>query len=156
MDGNKNRRWRPGDNHEQEFAYDGYKHAHVWAILVICDVFGRFIWLEMTDKGAESDRTLYTESDVYRNSDQYLSLGHHGMADMAFAGVGELVVPFKTNESTSWMYRTEYNSTLRKQPMVNEWGTGFLNNRFRLFLGRWPLEKGLLPVAYKTAAMVVN
>lgn len=90
VDRNKNGRWRPEDNHEQERAYDGYKHAHLWAIMVFCDVFGRFIRLEMTAKGAEIDRTLYTESNVYGDPDQNLSAGQHGMADMDFGKDGEL------------------------------------------------------------------
>ena len=40
--------------------------------------------------------------------------------------------------------------------MVNEWGIGYINSRFRIFLGRWPIEKELFPIAYNTAAMISN
>ena len=156
VDGNKNRRWRPGENSEQERAYDGYKKAHAFSILVFCDIYGRFIRIEVSDKGAESDRNMYTTSDVFKNSDESLSTGQHGMADMGFAGSGELVVPYKRNESTMWMYRSIYNKCIRKQRMVNEWGIGYVNNRFRLFLGRWPFEKELFSLAYYTVAMLSN
>ncbi|PXF47704.1 hypothetical protein BWQ96_02566 [Gracilariopsis chorda] len=136
FDGNKNKRWRPGDAKEQEKAYDGYKKCHCWALLVFCDIFGRFIRVEISDHGAESDRSLYTNSDVCPNRESYLADGQHGMADMGFAGDGELVVPYKRTESASWLYRTEHYNDIRKQSMVNEWVIGFINNRYRLFLGR--------------------
>lgn len=107
VDGNKSKRWRPQDKEEQERAYDAYKRAHVFSILSFCDIFGRFIRLEITDKGAESDRTLYVEFDVYRKKSVYLSTGQHGMADMGFAGDGDIVVPYKANESTDWMLRAQ-------------------------------------------------
>lgn len=51
IDGNKYRRWRPGDAAEQERAYDGYKKTHAWSIIVCCDLFGRFIQFYITDHG---------------------------------------------------------------------------------------------------------
>lgn len=51
--GNKNKRWRPDNREEQEIAYDRYKKSHTWAIVAFCDLFGKFIRLEITDKGAE-------------------------------------------------------------------------------------------------------
>ena len=154
VDGNKNKRWRPGENQEQERAYDEYKKAHVWSVLVFCDLYGRFIRLEISDKGAESDRNMYKSSEVYHNLSDFLAAGKHGMADMGFGGSGGLVVPYKRNESTEWIHRSSYNRYIRQQRMVNEWGIGYINNRFRIFLGRWPLKKELLPIDYNTAAML--
>ncbi|PXF49312.1 hypothetical protein BWQ96_00886 [Gracilariopsis chorda] len=77
VDGNKSKRWRAGDEKEQETAYDGYKKCHCWALLVFCDIFGRFIRVEISDHGAESDRSLYTNSDVHRNCESYLADGQH-------------------------------------------------------------------------------
>ena len=156
VDENENMRWRPGEIHEQERAYDGYKKAHVWSVLVFCDFYGRFIRLEIRDKGAESDRNLYTSSEVYQNPGDFLATGRHGMADMGFCGSGALVAPDKRNESTEWIHRSSYNKYIRGQRIVNEWGIGYINNRFRIFLGRWPFEKELFPIGYNTAAMLSN
>lgn len=84
------------------------------------DIFGNYIKVEITRKGAESDRIMYTTSDIYQNPDSYLSEEQHGMADMEYTGDGRIVFPFKRNASTSWMYRTEYNRLIRKQRMVIE------------------------------------
>ena len=78
------------------------------------------------------------------------------MADMGFAGKGALVVPYKKNESTEWMFRTCHNRHIRRQRMVNEWGIGFINNWFRIFLGCWPFEKDIFPMACNTAVMISN
>lgn len=156
VDGNKARRWRPGENSEQERAYDGYKKTHVWSILVFCDLFGAFTRIEISDKGAESDRNFYTNSEVYKSTESFLSAGQHGMADMGFGGDGALVVPYKRNESTEWLFRTTHNRYIRSQRMVNEWGIGYINNRYRVFLGKWSFEKDLFPIAYTTVAMLSN
>ena len=55
------------ENAEQEKAYNGYKRTHAFSMVSFCDLFGRFIWLEITEKGEESDRNLYTQIEVYRN-----------------------------------------------------------------------------------------
>lgn len=106
------------------------------------------------DHGVESDRNLYTSSDVHHNTELYISNGQHGMADMWFAVDGELFVPYKRNESTSWFYRAKHNKEIRKRIMVNERGIRFINNRYRLFLGRWPFESDLFPIAKRTAGGV--
>lgn len=58
VDGHKGRLWRQGNYREQERAYEIYKKAHVWSVVVYCDLFGRFFRLEISGKGAESDRDL--------------------------------------------------------------------------------------------------
>ena len=93
MNGNKSRRWRPERDAEQEEAYDGYKNAHAWSVLVCCNLFERFIRVEISNEGAESDRNTYTSSDVNCSSDHFLCLRQYGMVDMGFAGKGALVVP---------------------------------------------------------------
>ena len=78
--------------------------------------------------------------------------------DMGFGGSGALqrtmVVAYKRNEGTEWIHRSSYNRYIRRQRIVNEWEIGYINNRFRIFLGRWPFEKELFPIAYNTADML--
>ena len=78
------------------------------------------------------------------------------MDDMGFAGDGDLALKFKINENTDWILRGEYNKVIRRQRMVNEWDFCYLNNKHRIFLGRWPYGDDLFPIAYKTAAMLAN
>lgn len=99
---------------------------------------------------------MYTQSEVDRNLAQYLSPGEHSIAGMAFAGDDELVVPYKRKESTDWMYHAERNQDIRKQMMMSEWKLGYVTNRHRLFLGRWPFSPDLFPIASKTASMLSN
>ena len=91
-----------------------YKKAHVWSVLVFCDLYGRFIRLEISEKGAESDRNMYKSSEVYQNPGEFLAAGQHGMADMGFGGSGALVVPYKRNESTEWIHSSSYNRYIRR------------------------------------------
>ena len=156
FNGSKNRRWRPKDSETRERAEDSYKKAHVFSVMVFSDLFGRFIRIEITDKGAESDRTIYVPSDICKRGDLHLSGALHGMADMEFSGDGDLVVPYKRNESTSWLYRSRHNQDISSQRMVKEWGIGFISKRFRLFIDCWPFEPESFAIAYQTAAMVSN
>lgn len=52
------------------------------------------------------------------------------------------------------MYIQENNYYIRSQRIVNEWGIGFIINRYRLFLDIWAFEHEIFPTAYKTAAMM--
>lgn len=67
VDGNKSRRWRPGDYQTKIEAYDGHKKHRAWSISVYNDIFGRFICLKISKGGAQSDRFMYTTSPVYQN-----------------------------------------------------------------------------------------
>lgn len=75
---------------------------------------------------------------------------------MGFGEDGDLVVLYKCIESTVWIYLGEHNYEISGQRMVNEWGMGFVNTFYRLFLGSWPFEHEIFPVAYNTAVMVAN
>ena len=86
----------------------------------VCDLFGGFIRVKISEKGAESYRNMYTSSDVYRSSENFLRPGQHGMADMGFAGKRALVVSYKRKEITDWMFRTFYNRHIRWQRMVKD------------------------------------
>lgn len=111
---NQNHRWLLQDVEEQERSYGGYKKSHCFSVIVSCDLSGRIIRIDMTNKGANSDRNMYMGLDMYKKREQFLSPGQHGMADMGPAGDGEVIVQFWQNDSTSWMYRTVYNLDIRR------------------------------------------
>lgn len=75
---------------------------------------------------------------------------------MGFVGDGSLIVPYKSNESLDWMYRAVHNRYIRKRRMVNEWGIGYINNRYREFLGLWPFGQELFPVEYITTDLLAR
>ena len=78
------------------------------------------------------------------------------MADTGFAGERRLVVLYKRYQSTDWILRGLHNRLIRKQRIVNKWVIVYINNRHRLFLGRWLFANDLLPMAYETAAILCN
>lgn len=104
----------------------------------------------------ESHRNLYTEIELYCNPGQYLRPVQHDMADMSFAWEGELVLPYYRNESTAWICRAEHNRHIGKKRMTTEWRLGYANNRYILFLVKWPLSPDLFLIAHKTAAVLSN
>lgn len=83
------------------------------------DLFGRFIRILIKDKRPETYRVLYVYSDIYINQDKYLTGCQHGMADMGFLADGDMVFPYKRNESTSWIYRSLQNRDIRHKPMLD-------------------------------------
>jgi hypothetical protein len=40
--------------------------------------------------------------------------------------------------------------------MTNEWGVGYISNRHRIFLGRWPYDDHLFPICYESCVMRAN
>lgn len=59
VDENKNRVCRTGDNERKERASEGYKKTHMFSVRILCDIFGIFIRVEVTNKDAESDRNIH-------------------------------------------------------------------------------------------------
>lgn len=105
VEGKKNKRWRIKDQNMQERAYDGYKKTHCLSVLVYLCLFVRFITIDISDEGSESDKCVYSNFPIYQNRDLYLTDGQHSVADMGFAVEGDLVMAYRRNESTEWMYR---------------------------------------------------
>ena len=87
VDGSKNRRWRPKDSEILERAYDGYKKVHVFSVMVLCDLLGLFIRIEIKDKGVESDRSIYVDSDIYKRRYPYISEHSTGWQIRGMLGV---------------------------------------------------------------------
>lgn len=96
--------------------------------------------VEITNKEADSDRNIYMESPIRWNKEHYLSELGHGMADMGFAGDVDIVVPYKQNESTEWIFRGSHGRNIRSQRIVNELVIDYINNNYKIFLDRWPFD----------------
>ena len=120
------------------------------------DVFGTFIRVDITKVGSKHDRGIFNESGPFRNEDEYFDGEQHAIGDIGFQGAGKVLCPFKSNQGATFVHRGMWNKELRRERICNEWGIGYINNRNRLFLGRWPFESCLFPVNYENAAMIAN
>jgi hypothetical protein len=45
---------------------------------------------------------------------------------------------------------------IRKQRMISEWGVGYISNRHRIFLVRWPYDDHLFSIFYESCVMLAN
>jgi DDE superfamily endonuclease len=154
VDGNKTRRWRPKDTIRQKLALDGHKHAYVFSILLWMDIYGFYIHLDFSEVGAKHDRALFNKSHVMQHLDALFIGNEVLMTDMWFTGEGTIVCPFKSGRALHFELRGLWNQMIRKQRMINEWGVGYIRNRHRMFLGRWPYDDHLFPICYESCVML--
>ena len=75
---------------------------------------------------------------------------------MGYAGDGDLVVPYKRKESTSWLCRSMHNQDIRSQRMVNEWGVKIYCQPLPSFPWSLAISSRDFHIPYQTAAMVSN
>eukprot|EP00173_Palmaria_palmata_P000060 Plantae.Rhodophyta-Palmaria_palmata.ctg1029.p1 GENE.Plantae.Rhodophyta-Palmaria_palmata.ctg1029~~Plantae.Rhodophyta-Palmaria_palmata.ctg1029.p1 ORF type:complete len:262 (+),score=37.55 Plantae.Rhodophyta-Palmaria_palmata.ctg1029:26-787(+) len=156
VDGNKGRTWRPQDRDQQFQRYDGYKKQHSYSTMVITDPFGFYLHVATSPAGFESDKTMYMESDIGAQPSLYLSDGECGLADMGYAGIPRIEVPDKKNTNMLFPYRRARNCSIRGVRMINEWAMGYVNNRYRVFLGRWPFSAELYAMAFESVCLMAN
>ena len=52
--------------------------------------------------------------------------------------------------------RGVYNRSIRGVRMLNEWAVGYISNRHRIFLGRWPFDPNLFTPAFDSCALMAN
>lgn len=71
VDGSKQRAWRPVDDVEQEYIFDGHHHFHAYTVLFWCDVYGQCIRLDFTLKGSMQDRGMFNMTAVGRKPDHF-------------------------------------------------------------------------------------
>jgi DDE superfamily endonuclease len=125
-------------------------------VLVLCDVFGDFIRLDITLNGVDHDRMVFNNSAPCLQPELHFTDGEWVMSDSGFQGDGPIVFPFKKNQGLAFAHRGRWNRDIRKQRRLNEWGIGAVNNRWRLFLERWYFVKHLFPSAYETGVLLVQ
>lgn len=161
VDGSKVRAWRPVDEVEQEYIFDGHHHFHAYTVLFWCDIYGQCIRLDFTLKGSMQDRGMFNMTAVGRRPDNFLSRDSSGefietiLADSGFHGDGPIETPHKKGQAVEFRDKHARNRDIRKQRICNEWGIGRVNNKFRLFLGRWSQSKQWFPMSFEAAAMII-
>ena len=155
-DGCKCRVFRPMNHATQQLRYDGHHKIHCFAVLVWVDVFGTYIRLDISLLGSQHDRGIFNQSGPMRSPNSYFFGEEHCIGDTGFQGEGRVVCPMKSNQGMHFVYRAMFNKDLRRQRVCNEWGVGYINNRFRMFLGRWPFSPELFPICYESVAMMAN
>lgn len=157
VDGAKIGRWRPEDEVEQERVYDGRKHCHCFGVTIFNNVFGEYTKIVITDLGSDHDRRVYTQTPPYVSPEEHFSEGEHLIADLGYIGDGaECVCPFKKGQGLDFALRGAFNRSIRGVRMVNEWSVGFITNRHRIFLGRWPFDPALFTPAFESCALMAN
>ena len=157
VDGAKIGRWRPEDEVEQERVYDGRKHTHCFGVTIFNNLFGAYTKIVITDLGSEHDRRVYTETPPYVRPDEHFSEGEHLIADLGYIGDGaELVCSFKKGQGLDFALRGVFNRSIRGVRMTNEWAVGYITNRHRIFLGRWPFDPALFTPAFEFCALMAN
>jgi DDE superfamily endonuclease len=125
-------------------------------MLVWCVVFGDFIRLDITLNRVDHDRMISNNSTPSLQPGLHFIDGECVMADSGFQGDGPLVFPFKKNQGLAFAHRGRWNRDMRKQRILNEWVIGAVNNRWRLFLGRWSFDEDLSPVLMKLESFSCN
>jgi hypothetical protein len=157
VDGTKITRFRPTDPNRQEALYDGHHHKHCSGVLVWCNVYGTTIRLDFLGDGCRHDRGIYNSSGPNTTLTLYFSPGEVRIGDTGFVGEGDhLICPFKKNQGALYRWRAMWNRDIRKQRISNEWGLGFLKNRWRVFLGEWPYDESVFLESFTVAAMLCN
>lgn len=107
------------------------------------------------------DREIYNNTAVGQNPEQYFLRDAAGiflarvMGDSGFQGSGPMKAPHKDNQSQSFVGRSARNRDIRKQRICNEWRIERVNNKFRMFLGRWIMAKKCFPITYEIACMTI-
>eukprot|EP00173_Palmaria_palmata_P003622 Plantae.Rhodophyta-Palmaria_palmata.ctg3841.p2 GENE.Plantae.Rhodophyta-Palmaria_palmata.ctg3841~~Plantae.Rhodophyta-Palmaria_palmata.ctg3841.p2 ORF type:complete len:188 (+),score=21.68 Plantae.Rhodophyta-Palmaria_palmata.ctg3841:329-892(+) len=150
-------RLRPEDEAEQERVYDRRKLCHCFAFLVWIDVFGQYLRIDIIEFGAIHDRRFYEQTPPYVSPGEHFSDGEHLLADAGFIGDGEeCACPFKKGMGLDFALRGVWNRSIRGVRMLNEWAVGFITNRHRIFLGRWPFDPALFSPAFELCALMAN
>lgn len=137
-------------------AYDWYKRLHCWSISAYIDMLGRFIRIEITDVGAEVDRVMYTDYEVYKGGKSLSMMGNKVLPTWAIPVTETL--SFHLKELLVRRGCTERSLTATRAS--NSWymsgGFGYLTNRHSILLGCWPFEEKCFEMAYPLCAFLDN
>jgi len=157
-DGYKQKGFRPQDEIEQERIYDGHHKFHSFGVLVWVEVHRSTIRLDFTIAGSTKDRGIFNYTVPMQSPHLFFDDGEHCIADYGFIDrFGLVLCQFKMNQGLEYEFSAEWNRDIRTQRIiVNEWGIGYIKNRMRLFLGRWPFADYMFEVCYINAARMVN
>lgn len=157
VDSTKQQVFRPLDAQIQESRYECHYRFHSFSLLLWTDVYRVIMLLDMIIVGSMHDSGTNNDSAPYRDPASYFSGGEFAIGDTGFQGAGEhIVCPSKKYQATGFSLRSTMNRYIRQQRIRNEWAVGLISNRFRLFLGRWPLEDNYFHILYEVAALLVN
>lgn len=106
---------------EREY-YSGYKGYHSQNFLVATNPFAIIIYVDGPYPGRANDRGVYNQSELARNSNNFVSAGEVIIADGGFIGGTPLICPIHTDDIIN---ETDVN---RKQQMI-EFNEELTSNR---------------------------
>jgi hypothetical protein len=150
----------PGDLDDEDSFYSGYKHKHTQLYLVYIDPHGFFRRIEGPWEGSNVDRGVFTQSEIYTNTKDYLAGDEKILADGGFAGDGPLIFPYnKTDLAKSGDKKEElqaYNELLTESRSLVEHAIHRLKARATILVGRYPKNKQQQFEIVKAAAILFN
>jgi DDE superfamily endonuclease len=112
--------------------------------------------LDISLNGVDHCRMMFNNSAPCLEPAAHFSGDECGMAYSGFQGDGPILYPFKKNQGRAFEHKGHWNRDIRKQRIVNEWGIGAVNSRWRLLLGRWYFDEDMFPMAYETGVLLVQ
>ncbi|MGZ5491555.1 MAG: HARBI1 family protein, partial [Nitrososphaeraceae archaeon] len=140
--------------------YSGYKHKHTQLYLIYVDAHGFFRRIEGPYEGKNVDRTIFCQSDVYKNDNsKYLSEGEIILADGGFSGDGQLLFPFKGPELKNNEYKAQmeqFNEMLTESRSLVEHAIHRLKSRASILCSRFTKDKCMQESIVIAAALLFN
>lgn len=134
--------------------FSGHHHTFGHSTLVLTDVFGILIRLDINLSGRIHERRLYNNNEPYCNPSSYFHNGQQVLEDTGFQGdCDHIVFPSKRNQCYNFELLGDMIRDIRKQRIRNEWSA---DNRLRLLLARWALEDNLFKVMFNVAGPLIN
>lgn len=114
------------------------------------------VHVDFTNNWIVHDPSILNDSPIIRYMSLYFDGEEQVISDTVFQGGDAVQFPLKINQGRGYRYRSIFNRDIHIQRIFNEWVIGALKNRFRLFFGRWPLEKYLRPMMFESACILCN
>lgn len=148
--------FRPIDDKNQRYKFDGHHKAHCNVALVWIDLSGMFVRLDFSSKGSSNDRGIFNQTDPFLRPEEFFDGEQHVLCDSGFVGTGRVVCPYKRGSGHDVPNRAEINRDVRSQRWINEHCIAILKNKFRSFMGCWPWREELWEVCLETVAMISN
>jgi hypothetical protein len=98
LDGTHCRIQVPRDTDEENLYFSGYKNYHTQNYLLVVDMNGFILYLDGPYPGHENDTSCANQSELFTESQSYLSSGEKILADGIFRGFNHLIIPYRSDE----------------------------------------------------------
>ena len=150
----------PGDLDDEDSYYSAYKHKHTQLYLIYIDPHGFFRKIEGPWEGSNVDRGVFIQSEIYKNTQNYLVDDERILADGGFGGDGPILFPYnKIDLQKAGDKKPEYqayNELLTESRSLVEHAIHRLKARASMLVGRFPKDKVKQHKTVIAAALIFN